>query len=69
MQRTLLAHVKLYAKHHGFAVLRGFTAPHTSIVYFPKIGNILEALRLDFGLTFRKAVSPRQGAPGFGGDC
>src|SRR6185436_4393839 len=49
--------LKVHADVHDFAVLRGFTAPHTSIV-FPKIGNIREALRLDprLGLTFRKAV-------------
>ena len=62
--------LKVHADVHGFAVLRSFTAPHTSIVFL-KIGNILEALRLDprLGLTFRKAVrSSGQERPG-SADC
>src|SRR4029434_11049388 len=49
--------LKVHAYVHGFAALRGFTAPDSSIVFL-QTGNILESLRLDPrpGLTFRKAV-------------
>ena len=49
--------LKVHAYVHGFAALRGFTAPDTSIVFL-KTGNIRKALRLDprLDLTFRKAV-------------
>ena len=54
--------LKVHAYVHGFAALRGLTAPDTSIVFL-KTGNIRKALCFDPrpGLTFGKAVGSSDG--------